>query len=378
MIEKGKGQIFTSLTGMRGIACICIMCYHYFCLYMDNLGLGVKALPFYPHSEFFFAYSKNAVELFFMLSGFLIAFHYHGKIAYGSPWEYLKKRYTKLIIPSAIVNLWALINAWIMLRAVPGSNVYISSITPLRIVLSVLMVNTGWITSYGQTGLPLNSTMWFIDVLLLCYLLYCLICKFAKNHYLYLSACMVMVLIGWGCLQHSPNLPFLWGINGRGYAPFFLGALICEFQIKANEKVRKGVSVVWGTMILGFLIIRLVIGFENIFGTIGSSSYVRYFEFFAAPGLLLVALNLHFIAKFLEWKPFVWLGMMSGALYYVHNNVLEDYYLLNAVLRINQNFSSEFVFLAVLSSIIPFAVLWQYWGKKGMLRKIGRNNTTIQ
>lgn len=149
MIEKGKGQIFTSLTGMRGIACICIMCYHYFCLYMDNLGLGVKALPFYPHSEFFFAYSKNAVELFFMLSGFLIAFHYHGKIAYGSPWEYLKKRYTKLIIPSAIVNLWALINAWIMLRAVPGSNVYISSITPLRIVLSVLMVNTGWITSYG-------------------------------------------------------------------------------------------------------------------------------------------------------------------------------------------------------------------------------------
>ena len=346
MIEKGKGQIFTSLTGMRGIACICIMCYHYFCLYMDNLGLGVKALPFYPHSEFFFAYSKNAVELFFMLSGFLIAFHYHGKIAYGSPWEYLKKRYTKLIIPSAIVNLWALINAWIMLRAVPGSNVYISSITPLRIVLSVLMVNTGWITSYGQTGLPLNSTMWFID--------------------------------GWGCLQHSPNLPFLWGINGRGYAPFFLGALICEFQIKANEKVRKGVSVVWGTMILGFLIIRLVIGFENIFGTIGSSAYVRYFEFFAAPGLLLVALNLHLISKFLEWKPFVWLGMMSGALYYVHNNVMEDYYLLNAVLRINLNFSSEFVFLAVLSSIIPFAVLWQYWGKKGMLRKIGRNNTTIQ
>ena len=94
--------------------------------------------------------------------------------------------------------------------------------------------------------------------------------------------------------------------------------------------------------------------------------------------MLLVALNLHFIAKFLEWKPFVWLGMMSGALYYVHNNVMEDYYLLNAVLRINLNFSSEFVFLAVLSSIIPFAVLWQYWGKKGMLRKIGRNNTTIQ
>ena len=276
-----------------------------------------------------------------------------------------KKSYGKLIIPSVIVNLWALINAWIMLRAVPGSDAYISPITPLRIVLSVLMVNTGWITSYGRTALPLNTTMWFVDVLLLCYLLYGVICKLAKNHYLYLSACMVMVLIGWCCLEHSPKLPFLWGINGRGYAPFFLGVLLCEFQIKANEKVRKGISVGWGTIIFGFLIIRLVIGFENIFGSIGSPSYVRYFEFFAAPGLLLVALNLHSISKFLEWKPFVWLGMMSGALYYVHNNVMEDYHILNAVLGINLNFSSGIVFLTVLSSVIPLAVLWQYLENKG-------------
>ena len=31
-------------------------------------------------------------------------------------------------------------------------------------------------------------------------------------------------------------------------------------------------------LILGFLIIRLVIGFENIFGSVGSSPYIRYFE----------------------------------------------------------------------------------------------------
>ncbi|MBQ3372671.1 MAG: hypothetical protein IJG40_05980 [Oscillospiraceae bacterium] len=29
-----------------------------FCLYMDNQGLGTKALPFYPHSEFFFVYGS--------------------------------------------------------------------------------------------------------------------------------------------------------------------------------------------------------------------------------------------------------------------------------------------------------------------------------
>ncbi len=345
---------------MRGIACLFIVCYHYFCLYIDDPGLGRTALPFYPHSEFFFEYSKNAVELFFMLSGFLTAFHYREKIASLSPWAYLKKHYGKLFIPSVIVNLWALLNAWLMLRTVPGSDAWISPITPLRTILSVLMVNTGWVTSYRQTALPLNSTMWFVDVLLLCYLLYYLVRRLAKNRYLYLSACTVMVLIGWVCLEHSPRLPFLWLVDGRGYVLYFLGALLCEFQLNAAEGVRKGVSAAWGTLILGFLLIRLFVGFENIFGSIGSSAYVRYFEFVAAPGLLLAALNLRPISSLLAWKPFVWAGLLSGALYYVHNNVMEDYLVLNAVLGSKLSFSSGLVFLAVLMSVIPFAVLWQY------------------
>ncbi len=173
-----------------------------------------------------------------------------------------------------------------------------------------------------------------------------------------------MVLIGWVCLEHSPKKPFLWGLDGRGYAPFFLGTLLCEFQVEADEKLKKGVSVVWGTLILGFLCVRLLIGFGNIFGTVGSAPYVRYFEFLAAPGLLLAALNLDPVRMFLEWKPFVWLGMISGALYYVHNNVMQDYFLLDSVLGTSIDFSSGFVFLLVLASVIPFAVLWQYAGKK--------------
>ena len=364
MIEKKKEPLLTSISGMRGIASLCIVCYHYFCLFIDNPGLGMEALPFYPHSEFFFEYSKNAVELFFMLSGFLIAFHYREKIASVSLGEYMKKRYGKLIGPSVIVNLWALINAWIMLRTVPGSDAWIPTITPLRTVLSFLMVNTGWVIAYAKTGMPINSTMWFIDVLLLCYLLYYLICRFVKPRYLYLSACAAMVLIGWLCLEHAPRVPFLWGVDGRGYAPFFLGVLLCEFQVKADEDIRKDVSVVWGTLVLGFLLIRLAVGFENIFGPIGSFSYVRYFEFFAAPGLVLSALNLRPVSKFLEWRPFVWLGALSDALYYVHNNVMEDLFLLNAALGSGINFSSGLVFLAVIAGVIPFALLWRYVGKK--------------
>ena len=359
MSETKKEHQFVSLTGMRGIACIFIVFYLYYCVYFGNLGIGPQALPFFPQSHIIFEYSKNAVELCFMISGFLTAYHYRDKIATLAPLDYVKKRYGKLISPSIIVNLWALINVLLILGNVPGSAEWVSPVTPLRTVLSILMINTGWFTSYPQTDLPINSTMWFIDVLLLCYLLYYLIRKLAKNQFAYRCACVAMVLVGWICLEHSPQLPFLWPIDGRGYAPFFIGALLCEFQTSAREEVKERVSLVWGALILGFFVVRLFIGFENVFGPIGGFAYVRYFEFIAAPGLLLVALNLRPITGLLSWKGFVWLGALSGAIYYVTNCLLEDYFLLNAVTGSTINFSSGLVFIAVVVSVIPFALLWQ-------------------
>ena len=226
------------------------------------------------------------------------------------------------------------------------------------------MLNTGWVTSFNQTALPMNSTMWFVNIMLLCYLVYYVIRKVSKNNYVYLSACTLMALVGWVCLEHSPGLPFLWSINGRGYAPFFLGTLLYEFQDHASEKLRKDVSVVWVTLILGFLLFRLIVGFERVFGRIGGSPYVRYFEFIAAPGLLLGAMNLSPVRKCLEWKPVFWLGTMSGAIYYVHNNIMEDYRILSNTTGIHVDFSAGWVFLAVLISILPFALLWQYVSRK--------------
>ena len=114
-----EGRDFTALTGLRGIACICIVCYHYFCLYMDDVGLGLPAAPFAPGSEIFFTYSKNAVELFFMISGFLTAFHYREKAMHMPALAYMKKHYGKLILPSLIVNLWALLNSFLALHVIP-------------------------------------------------------------------------------------------------------------------------------------------------------------------------------------------------------------------------------------------------------------------
>ena len=167
--------------------------------------------------------------------------------------------------------------------------------------------------------------MWFVDVLLLCYLLYYAVAKLGKKDRTYIGLCAVMVLLGWICLEHSPRLPFLWAFDGRGYTTFFLGALLAEFQTKVTKTWRVKISSVWGAFIVLFFIFHLVVGFENVFGEFGTSNYVRYFEYVAAPGLILSILNLNVPDRIFSWKPLLQLGALSSMIYYIHNNCI-DYF----------------------------------------------------
>ena len=65
---REKQNRIDSVTGMRGIACICIVCFHFYCLLIDDYGLGYDAVPWVHSTRYFFEYSKNAVELFFISS----------------------------------------------------------------------------------------------------------------------------------------------------------------------------------------------------------------------------------------------------------------------------------------------------------------------
>lgn len=357
METKEQQNRFDSITGMRGAACLCIVCFHFFCLFVDDYGLSYDAVLWMLHTKYFFEYSKNAVELFFMLSGFLTAWHYRGRIREMSFISYFKKHYGKLIGASLAVNLWALANSIIRLKI--GLADGVCTPTPLRFVLSVLMINTGWFTSYSQTLLPINTTMWFIDVLVLCYLIYYAIGRLVKNTSAYIALCAVMVGIGWICLEHTPELPFLWSFNGRGYAPFFLGALLAEFQTNVGRKWRDRISLVWITFVAAFFAFHMIVGFEQVFGSFGTLNYVRYFEFVAAPGLILAALNLRPVERILSWKALTWLGALSSAIYYVHNNWLEDCMIVNALAGDPVDLLAFPAFLIMLVTAIPVAMLYR-------------------
>lgn len=362
---KKNVQRFESITSLRAIACICIVCYHFYCLFIDDAGLSRELEPWYPYAKYFFEYSKNAVEMFFLISGFLTAWNYREKTQTLSLGSYFKRHCGKLIGASAVVNLWAWGNIALMNNI--GIQAAQTPVTPLRLLLSVLMVNTGWFTSYSQTALPINTTMWYIDLLLLCYLLYFAVRKIGKNRIVYLCLCAGMLVLGWICLEHTPKQPFLWSFNGRAYAPFFLSVLLCEFQASASDAVKRYVTWVWSGFVAVFFVIHMILGFERVFGPFGTIKYVRYFEFVAAPGILLAALNLRPIRAMLSCRPLCWIGGLSAAVYYVHNNVMQDYWIINKLTGEHIDLLSPVAFLLIVASMIPFALLYQ--AIEGQLRK---------
>ena len=81
------------------------------------------------------------------------------------------------------------------------------------------------------------------------------------------------------------------------------------------------------------------------------------------------ALNLSPVRALLSWKPLVWLGGLSAAIYYVHNNVMQDYLLLNALTGAKIDLLAPVSFLLILLSTIPWALLFRAAGTRVAAKK---------
>ena len=166
-------------------------------------------------------------------------------------------------------------------------------------------------------------------------------------------ACNVMVVVGYICITKKWDIPFLYFNSGRGYASFFMGTLLHEFQEKIGKRKREKISGSALAFLIFVTILSAINGVEPTFG-----DFYRCFVFIIAPTIIISTLNLNFVRAFFELRPFVWLGSISMSIYYVHNNVMVDYTIINEILNLKLNFNSTKAFVIIIVSMIPFAVLW--------------------
>lgn len=277
---------FPTLDAVRGVAAISVMLYHLGALVGDP-----KIAPF----------GFLAVDLFFMMSGFVLARSYEPKISKSLSWG----KFTILRIARIYPALLLSIVIGVIGQVIEGR--YPSGVTILRSIFLIPDI-------YGPTLFTLNPVLWSLFFELLINLIHGAICKWLSNEKLViLVACSGVVYIACIWLYHGPGVGWDGHTFPGGFARvawgYFLGVLLarCSLQKFYPERLmRKGYSkcifLVAGILIapaLGMTAFRVLISLFLIF-----------------PAIVILATN--------EVSPnnyrllASWLGNISYPLYAIH------------------------------------------------------------
>ena len=294
-------RYFDELDSLRGIFIMGIVIYHI----RDAFnGVFSEILdPIYKYGGYFGNY------FFFMLSGFLIAFSYkqivrEGRISFSG---FLARRLIKiypLYILSTIVQLCLMI----LLSGTYG-------ITAKTLLLNAFMMACGWI----EDTYPLNLPLWFVCVLMLCYILYFAVCRLTKTgnkKYIF----MLLAFMLWGYILEIKNwdFPFCYACDGEGLLNFFTGCLLFEIYSGLDTIQKKRLSAVGLTALFALAILSYYKGFSAVSGDIRI-----VITAIICTTVIFCALTVSPVKKLLSFRPLQSLGKISMSVFCWHSPFLK-------------------------------------------------------
>jgi peptidoglycan/LPS O-acetylase OafA/YrhL len=161
--KKHQGQII-GLDIVRSVAAVYVMLYHYGCWIWAGNALSGGTLGAQDHWMGSFSWPGwVGVEIFFVLSGFVIAYSAQGNTASG----FAKSRITRLYPTAWICTLITLVTVGLF----EGSQYWLSSVRPLVHTIAIAPWTTVWIDGSFWT-LAVELSFYFIIFLLLAFRLY--------------------------------------------------------------------------------------------------------------------------------------------------------------------------------------------------------------
>ncbi|SEK21937.1 Peptidoglycan/LPS O-acetylase OafA/YrhL, contains acyltransferase and SGNH-hydrolase domains [Pseudobutyrivibrio ruminis] len=308
-----KKERIYSLDALKGVACLIIaFLWHY--QNVQPAGLGE---PLQQYFGFFYRYGKYFVELFFMISGFTMAYCYKEKIDDGlSFYDYLVKR-IKHLYPLFYLTLLYMAVMQMAYYQLAGK-FFVYKVSVWHFILNVFCVQTGWF----NTDQSFNGPAWCISVEIFLYILFYITTYFSKrdnNKYILLT--ITSVFIGGAIIYGGLNYPIINSPMARGVAAFFVGVLLNEFETKwedeSKAKIADRISII--LMGIGLILIVSPLNIERLFENDVSFQLSLIIVFF--PMLIVSAINCVWLRRFLEIKPLKIIGTVSLEVYLLHTPV---------------------------------------------------------
>lgn len=291
---------------LKLVCAVLIVLHHY----QQELHVRFATINFFG-GTFYFGY---LVELFFIISGFVSCLS--KKPENDSFGIYLLK-IVKRIYPICILSVVMMLGLNALCYLQNGFVLKSDGMGIWNILCSIFILFSNNVIPFDGTGI--NNPLWYIEVLIMCYVIDYFInwvCKRIKLNRTYLY--IFVIITGLSAYERGWNLPFLYVSTSRGYITYFSGKLLYGLFMKINNTLLCAVSAL------------------ALFGCVGlgvldyMSFYDRFYEilvFIIYPAILMMVLyfdryipqnNLtDKILKNLSFEIYVWHSFFISLLRYI-------------------------------------------------------------
>lgn len=293
---------FVLIDGLRGVAAVAVVIFHYHHFYLANYAdresiPPIQSFPWHTLFGVFYEYGSSAVQLFWVISGFVFA---HVYVDRGAKFRnFVVARVARLyplhFATLIIVTGVQLVSmAWVGHWQIYGNN-------DLRHFGLQLVMSSNWTTL--SRGLSFNGPIWSVSLELVAYGLF-LITLPLLRHFGLIAAVALAAVMWWLGLDRTLDIP---GIRRGAFicaGYFFLGN--CVYFVMGQAGVRQGASLA----LIGTAILVAMVGFwSEIEHLMEAGASVAIVNFVALTDVLWCAATIGWLKR---------LGDMSYSIYLVH------------------------------------------------------------
>jgi peptidoglycan/LPS O-acetylase OafA/YrhL len=341
-------RLLPSLTGLRGIAALWVVLYHYGIRYFPTIQPG--ALGHIIEKGYL------AVDLFFLLSGFVLTHVYIDQFSQSgsrATWPFLRARIARLYPLHIFIVMLLVLDH--VLPALKGTSVHIQWFGPHSI--SALIANAFMLQGLKASSLSWNYPTWSISVEFIAYLLFPLA---AVRLWHARKATALLCLGGFAayvaCFGSFVGGDFNqwdgWTAFVRCIPEFFAGVLLYICCGNFPSLLRGGVLV---SVLVPCVLILLQTG-------VADSVIIVLF----ACLIPLVVLRSGTTSTLFNGRAVVLLGELSYALYLVHGLVQIVVSQLLAAMSVVDDELSAGASLGLMLSLVASSLLSAYWAHKAI------------
>lgn len=329
---KKKETRLTILDSLRGLAAVGVIFFWHYQVFIGEGEKNISSYPFVQIFHWFYSYGWILVDLFFVLSGFVLCHAHNNRILKNKEKfkNYLLHRIARLYPLTIFTTLFVFVIQRVRLIGGFGYT------THLHNDFMHLVINTFLLQGIFSKNYSLNGPSWTISILILLYILFFVCIKFFyKKRFIFYAS---MIAIGFS-LTGFKDYMFHFHFISRGLIAFFIGCFTYEIYKYASDSKKKNI------LILTCFINIIFIIFATFFVPSNAKLMASVFVILFFPSIILLSLYSRIIIFLFDRKIFNQIGYISFSMYLIHFPLQLLIITLNDFYHLNIQYKSPYFFL---------------------------------